>query len=81
MSAEYDDLRAREAADEAKRGQMTPEHAAALQAGNRKMIEQEWLAGGFEPMPNKDGTLSSPTTLRLVGGWPPQGAKKIGKKS
>lgn len=41
--------------------------------------EAEWRHFGYEPKLNADGSLSSPSTLKLVGRWPVPGAVKIKK--
>lgn len=71
MSTEYDDFRARAAAEMAGR-KPTEASVEATLAANRRLIEAEWRGLGFEPVYNGDGSLSAPSTLKSVGRWPPQ---------
>jgi hypothetical protein len=70
VSAEYDEFRARVAADAGGR-KPTDAGVQEMLAANRRLIEAEWRALGFAPVPNGDGTLSAPSTLKSVGRWPP----------
>lgn len=41
--------------------------------------ERAWIALGYEPKFNSDGSLTSPSTLKAVGRWPVPGSVKIKK--
>lgn len=64
-----------------------PEHLVAEKAKlarekaehEHRMREEMWRAWGYEPCPNADGSLSSPSMLKSVGRWPFPGAVKIKK--
>ncbi len=50
---------------------------AEKMAYNRLINERDWVANGYEPLPNSDGSLSSVSFLKSLNMWPPKGAQRL----